>query len=61
VERCGLDASASGYELLAGSCDTGMMLQVPYKVGNFVTSWVITIFSRRTLLHEVKSTGCFIL
>jgi len=31
---------------------TEMNLQVPYKVGNFLTSWATISFSR-TLLHEL--------
>jgi len=33
---------------------TVMNLRVPQKVGNFVLSWVILSFSRRTLLHGVS-------
>jgi len=33
-----------------------MNLRVPYKVQNFLTSWVNIHFSRRTLLHW----GCFL-
>jgi len=33
---------------------TVMKLRIPYKAGNFWTSWVTVGFSRRTLLHGVN-------
>jgi hypothetical protein len=35
-----------------------MNLQVPYNAGNFLTSWKLVSFSRRTLLHGVRKYVC---
>jgi hypothetical protein len=34
--------------------NTVMKFRVPYKVGNFLTSWATVGFSRRSLLHGVS-------
>jgi hypothetical protein len=37
--------------------NTVMNLQVPYKAGSFLNSWVTVSSSRRTLLHGVSQHG----
>jgi hypothetical protein len=37
---------------------TVMNLRIPYKAGNFLTSWVTISFTRRTLLHGVSYIEC---
>jgi hypothetical protein len=37
-----------------GNCNVVMNLQVPYNVGNFLTSYKPVSFSKRTLLHGVS-------
>jgi hypothetical protein len=34
-----------------------MNLQIPYNAGNFLTSWVLVSFSKRTPLHELSKEG----
>ena len=50
----GLDPSGSGWGQVAGSCECGNNLHIPYSVGNFLTSQKPFSFSRRTLLQVIN-------
>jgi hypothetical protein len=50
-----MDASGSGQRPVAGYCEDGNELSGSLKkVGNFLTRWVITGFSRRITLHGIS-------
>jgi len=55
VESCWLDSSGSREWPVAGFCEYSNEHLGSINAGNFLTSWVITSFSRRTLLHRVGS------
>jgi len=56
VEKCGVDASGSGQGLVAGSCVHRNETSASIKGEEFL-DWVTISFSRRTLLHAVKSSS----
>jgi hypothetical protein len=54
VGRCGVDASGSGYGLVAGSCQHGNEPSGSIKSGSCFASSVTISFSRRTVLRGVS-------